>query len=131
VRLIHKYPNRRLYDKSESRYITLDDLRNLVLSGVEFAVQDRRSQEDITRATLLQVLTAGEDAANSQPVLDKAFLRKAIQVQSSVTQQQSLGNAFESMLLEQRAETASVVHVDRPAAAMQSQIASDGVVRSI
>lgn len=83
MRLIQKYPNRRLYDTVESRYITLEDVRSLVLRGIEFEVKDRRSQENISRATLLQVLTEGEEAAGSKAVLTRSFLLQAIRAQSS------------------------------------------------
>jgi polyhydroxyalkanoate synthesis repressor PhaR len=82
VHLIQKYPNRRLYDRAESRYITLEDVRNLVLSGASFTIQDQRSQADITRATLLQVLLEGEQAPNSKPVLDCEYLKRIIRAQS-------------------------------------------------
>ncbi len=48
VRMIKKYPNRRLYDAVESRYITLQDLRRLVIDRIEFRVIEKNSQRDIT-----------------------------------------------------------------------------------
>ena len=60
IRVIKKYPNRRLYDTVESRYITLEDVRRLVLEGVAFGVIDKRSQQDITRPVLLQVIAEQE-----------------------------------------------------------------------
>ena len=57
-RVIKKYPNRRLYDTVESRYITLADVRKLVVERIEFVVVDKKSQEDITRCILLQVIAA-------------------------------------------------------------------------
>src|ERR1700680_3288697 len=60
LRVIKKYPNRRLYDTVESRYITLDDVRRLVLNRVEFCVIDKRTQQDITRPVLLQVIAEQE-----------------------------------------------------------------------
>jgi len=105
VRVIQKYPNRRLYDKTESRYITLDDIRSLVLNGYEFAVHDQRSSTDITRATLLQVLTAGEESANSNPVLNCEFLKKAIRVQSAADRR-PMGQSIDLMKsLESRSES--------------------------
>jgi polyhydroxyalkanoate synthesis repressor PhaR len=56
LRVIKKYPNRRLYDTVQSRYITLDDVRRLVLNRVAFCVIDKRTQQDITRPVLLQVI---------------------------------------------------------------------------
>ena len=55
-RVIKKYPNRRLYDTTESKYITLDDVKKLVLEGVPFLVTDKQTGEDITRNILLQII---------------------------------------------------------------------------
>ena len=59
-RVIKKYPNRRLYDTVESRYITLADIRRLVVDNVDFVVIDKKSQQDITRTILLQVIAEQE-----------------------------------------------------------------------
>ena len=75
-RTIKKYPNRRLYDTVESRYITLDDVRRLVLEGVEFGVIDKRSQQDITRPVLLQVIAELEQRSGT--VLSQDFLAQLI-----------------------------------------------------
>ncbi len=53
-RVIKKYPNSRLYDTEESRYITLADVKELVMNKVDFEVIDKKSGEDITRTILLQ-----------------------------------------------------------------------------
>lgn len=58
VRLVKKYPNRRLYDTELSRYITLKEVEALVVEQVPFVVVDHRSEEDVTAATLLQVLVS-------------------------------------------------------------------------
>ena len=55
-RLIKKYPNRRLYDTRTSTYITLVDIKELVLGHEEFQVVDAKSGDDLTRAILLQVI---------------------------------------------------------------------------
>ena len=60
-RIIKKYPNRRLYDTSESKYVTLSDVRELVLSGISFCVIDKKSGEDITRSILLQIIIEQEE----------------------------------------------------------------------
>jgi polyhydroxyalkanoate synthesis repressor PhaR len=75
-RVIKKYPNRRLYDTVESRYITLEDVRRLVLGGVEFGVIDKRSQQDITRPVLLQVIAELEQRSGT--VLSQDFLAQLI-----------------------------------------------------
>ena len=76
IRVIKKYPNRRLYDTVESRYITLDDVRRLVVEGVEFNVIDKRSQQDITRPVLLQVIAELEQRSGT--VLSQDFLAQLI-----------------------------------------------------
>lgn len=63
-RVIKKYPNRRLYDTHISRYITLEEIRQLVLQNVQFRVEDKRTHEDITRSILLQVIAEQEDGGN-------------------------------------------------------------------
>lgn len=60
TRIIKKYPNRRLYDTEVSKYITLEDVRQLVLDGVDFCVKDVKSNEDLTRAILLQIISEQE-----------------------------------------------------------------------
>jgi polyhydroxyalkanoate synthesis repressor PhaR len=60
MRVIKKYPNRRLYDAVASRYVTLDDIRQLVLDEVPFQVVDRKTEANITRAILLQVISEQE-----------------------------------------------------------------------
>jgi polyhydroxyalkanoate synthesis repressor PhaR len=65
-RVIKKYPNRRLYDTTESKYITLDDVRRLALDGVPFCVTDQKTGEDITRSILLQIIIEQEDGG--QPI---------------------------------------------------------------
>ena len=66
LRIIKKYPNRRLYDTAISSYITLDSIKTLVNEGTEFKVIDARSEQDITDSTLLQIIIDQED---SQPPL--------------------------------------------------------------
>jgi polyhydroxyalkanoate synthesis repressor PhaR len=76
LRTIKKYPNRRLYDTVESRYITLADIRKLVIDRIDFVVIDKKSQEDITRAILLQVIADQEHGA--EPLLGRDFLSQII-----------------------------------------------------
>jgi polyhydroxyalkanoate synthesis repressor PhaR len=76
LRIIKKYPNRRLYDTVESRYITLDDVRRLVMDRVDFSVVDKRTQQDITRPVLLQVIADLEQHADT--VLSQDFLAELI-----------------------------------------------------
>lgn len=64
LRVIKKYPNRRLYDTEISRYITLEEVRQLVLQNVPFKVEDKRTHEDITRSILLQVIADQEEGGD-------------------------------------------------------------------
>ena len=75
-RIIKKYPNRRLYDTVESRYITLADVRRLVLEKENFVVIDKKSQEDITRTILLQVIA--EQEHQGEPLMSQDFLSQVI-----------------------------------------------------
>lgn len=63
-RIIKKYPNRRLYDTAISSYITLDDVRKLLLEKVSVAVFDAKTNEDITRVTLMQIVCEQENTTN-------------------------------------------------------------------
>ncbi len=62
ARLIKKYPNRRLYDTKTSVYITLADVKKLVMGGEEFQVVDAKTGEDLTRSILLQIILEEEAA---------------------------------------------------------------------
>ena len=69
-RLIKKYANRRLYDTEQSRYVTLEDLRAMVRGGVEFRVVDARTEEDLTRQTLTQIIVEAEHGAGTMLPVD-------------------------------------------------------------
>jgi polyhydroxyalkanoate synthesis repressor PhaR len=75
-RVIKKYPNRRLYDTVESRYITLADVRRLVVNRVDFLVLDKKTQADITRSILMQVIA--EQEHGSHPLMSREFLSQVI-----------------------------------------------------
>src|SRR5215469_4776420 len=75
-RTIKKYPNRRLYDTVESRYITLADIRRLVIERIDFVVIDKKSQGDITRSILLQVIA--EQEHGGEPLMSRDFLSQMI-----------------------------------------------------
>lgn len=78
VRLIKKYPNRRIYDTHESRYIRLEDLRGMVMQGIPFRVVDSRSGDDITRGILLQIIAEQEVAGDQEPLFSADHLRDFI-----------------------------------------------------
>jgi polyhydroxyalkanoate synthesis repressor PhaR len=75
-RLIKKYPNRRLYDTTESRYITLDEVRQMVLEEIPFKVVDRQSNDDITRNILLQIIMEQENGG--EPLFSADILSRFI-----------------------------------------------------
>jgi polyhydroxyalkanoate synthesis repressor PhaR len=83
-RVIKKYPNRRLYDTVESRYITLADIRRLVIDKVDFVVIDKKTQEDITRSILLQVIS--EQEHQGEPLMSQDFLAQVIRSYGSAMQ---------------------------------------------
>jgi polyhydroxyalkanoate synthesis repressor PhaR len=112
-RIIKKYANRRLYDTAESRYIALDDIRQLIVDGRSFRVIDARSNEDITRSILLQIIVEQEE--KGQPMLSTRLLEQIIHyygnslqtfvgayleksMESFINQQQILQEQMESML---------------------------------
>jgi polyhydroxyalkanoate synthesis repressor PhaR len=76
ARTIKKYPNRRLYDTEESRYITLADIKELVLNKIEFVVIDKKSSNNITGCTLLQVIC--EQEQSGEAILNEDFLSQVI-----------------------------------------------------
>jgi polyhydroxyalkanoate synthesis repressor PhaR len=73
-----------LYDTAESRYITLADIRKLVVENVEFVVMDKKSQEDITRSILLQVIAEQEHVGD--PLMSRDFLSQVIRSYGGVMQ---------------------------------------------
>ncbi len=77
MRVIKKYPNRRLYDTSQSSYVTLDDVKQLVLGGEDFQVIDSRSKDDITRGVLLQIISE-QESQDGVPLFTNRVLRQLI-----------------------------------------------------
>lgn len=73
---IKKYANRRLYNTASSSYVTLDDLATMVQDGLEFTVHDAKTNEDITRAVLTQIIVEQEAKGNN--LLPTGFLRQLI-----------------------------------------------------
>ena len=87
VRLIKKYPNRRLYDTQTSTYITLADVKQLVLDNENFQVVDAKSTEDLTRPILLQIIL--EEEAGGMPMFSARMLSQIIRF---------YGNAMQGMM---------------------------------
>jgi polyhydroxyalkanoate synthesis repressor PhaR len=75
-RVIRKYANRRLYDPSESRHLTLDEVRELVVAGERVRVEDAKTGDDLTRSILLQIIVEQEEAG--RPLLSAELLEQLI-----------------------------------------------------
>lgn len=90
-RLIKKYPNRRLYDTTQSCYITLNDVKQFTIQGVEVQVIDAHSCQDLTKVTLLQVIYECEE------VMEGLFALETLR-QIIVWYQQPLTGAFRDFL---------------------------------
>jgi polyhydroxyalkanoate synthesis repressor PhaR len=76
VRVIKKYPNRRLYDTDTSTYITLTEVKQLVMETQPFVVRDAKTNEDLTRSILLQIIL--EEEAGGEPMFSEAALANII-----------------------------------------------------
>src|SRR4051812_19140495 len=76
--VIQKYANRRLYNKATSTYITLDNLAEMVRDGVDFVVYDAKTNEDITRKVLTQIIFEEENNSEGESLLPIQFLRQLI-----------------------------------------------------
>jgi polyhydroxyalkanoate synthesis repressor PhaR len=87
VRLIKKYPNRRLYDTQTSTYITLADVKQLVIEQEDFQVVDAKSGEDLTRQILLQIIL--EEESGGVPMFSAPMLAHVIRF---------YGNAMQGMM---------------------------------
>ena len=76
LRLIKKYPNRRLYDTTDSGYITLADVKRMILDNVTFKVVDAKSNDDLTRQILLQIIL--EEESGGMPMFSSEMLTQLI-----------------------------------------------------
>ena len=86
-RVIKKYPNRRLYDTETSTYITLTEVRQLVMDTADFVVRDAKTNEDLTRSILLQIIL--EEETGGAPMFTEAVLGNIIRF---------YGNAMQSFM---------------------------------
>jgi polyhydroxyalkanoate synthesis repressor PhaR len=75
-RILKKYPNRRLYDTEISSYITLSDVKAMVLKGTSFEVRDAKTGEDLTRSILLQIIL--EEETGGVPMFSTSMLAQII-----------------------------------------------------
>ena len=76
LRILRKYPNRRLYDTAVSRYVTLAEVKAMVLANVAFEVRDATSGDDLTRAILLQIIL--EEETGGMPIFSTTMLSQII-----------------------------------------------------
>lgn len=77
MREFKKYPNRRLYDIEESRYVTVEDLRKVVLQGESISVIDSKTEKDLTRTVLLQIISEQEGEGH-EPILTNRVLEQLV-----------------------------------------------------
>ena len=92
TRIIKKYPNRRLYDTEISSYITIEDVRQLIVDGEDFEVRDAKSGEDLTRQVLLQIIS--EQEQDGEPILSTELLSQIIRFYGD-SMQGFMGNYLE------------------------------------
>ena len=84
VRMIKKYPNRRLYDTKTSSYITLADVKQMVLKHEDFQVIDAKSNDDLTRQILLQIIL--EEESGGMPMFSSDLLSHLIRFYGNAMQ---------------------------------------------
>ncbi len=92
IRIIKKYPNRRLYDTEISSYITIEDVRQLIVDGEDFEVRDAKTGDDLTRTVLLQIIT--EQEQDGEPILSTQLLSHIIRFYGD-SMQGFMGNYLE------------------------------------
>jgi polyhydroxyalkanoate synthesis repressor PhaR len=95
ARVLKKYPNRRLYDTQGSTYITLADVKRMVIEGQAFEVRDAKSGEDLTRSILLQIIL--EEEAGGTPMFSAEALAQIIRFYGH-TMQGAMGSMIEKNL---------------------------------
>ena len=94
-RVLKKYPNRRLYDTRNSSYITLADVKQMVLAGEDFEVRDAKTGEDLTRSILLQIIL--EEESGGVPMFSTSMLANIIRFYGH-TMQGAMGSMLERNL---------------------------------
>jgi polyhydroxyalkanoate synthesis repressor PhaR len=94
-RVLKKYPNRRLYDTRTSSYITLVDVKKMVMAGEDFVVRDAKTSDDLTRSILLQIIL--EEEAGGAPMFSSQMLAQIIRFYGH-TMQGMMGSYLEKNL---------------------------------
>jgi polyhydroxyalkanoate synthesis repressor PhaR len=95
LRILKKYPNRRLYDTQTSSYITLADVKRMVLDGEHFEVRDAKTADDLTRSILLQIIL--EEETGGMPMFSTTMLAQVIRYYGH-TMQGMMGSYLETNL---------------------------------
>ena len=95
MRVLKKYPNRRLYDTQTSSYITLADVKQMVLEGEHFEVRDAKTSDDLTRSILLQIIL--EEETGGMPMFSTTMLAQVIRYYGH-TMQGMMGSYLETNL---------------------------------
>lgn len=85
MREFKKYPNRRLYDIEQSKYVTVEDIRHIILGGEAISVMDSKTEKDLTRSVLLQILSEQESEGH-EPILTNRVLEQLIRFYGAPTQ---------------------------------------------
>ncbi len=100
--LIKRYENRKLYDSSRSTYITLEEIAGLVREGKEIRVVDAKTNEDLTRTTLAQIIMEGE--RQKKHLLPLSFMYQLIKYGESIqgVYQEYLSSGFEAFMASQQ-----------------------------
>lgn len=117
LRVIKKYPNRRLYDTETSTYITLAEVKDLVMSGEAFVVRDAKTNDDLTRSILLQIIL--EEESGGAPMFTEAVLANIIRFYGHAMQG-LMGNYLEknlqifTQMQERLQEQTKAVYGDNP-----------------
>ena len=116
TRVIKKYPNRRLYDTQTSSYITLSEVKDMVMACEQFVVRDAKSGEDLTRSILLQIILEEETAG--VPMFSTQALAQIIRFYGH-TMQGLMGNYLENNIqsfidLQSRLTENSVMNLQNP-----------------
>ncbi len=116
VRVLKKYPNRRLYDTQSSSYITLADVKQMVLGGEDFEVRDAKDSADLTRSILLQIIL--EEESGGVPMFSTEMLSQIIRF---------YGHAMQGAMgavLEQNLKAAAKMQAQLAQQALGSPVAS-------
>jgi polyhydroxyalkanoate synthesis repressor PhaR len=114
LRVLKKYPNRRLYDTQSSSYITLADVKEMVLSGEDFEVRDAKDSSDLTRSILLQIIL--EEESGGVPMFSTEMLSQIIRFYGHAMQG-AMGAVLEQNL--------------KAAAQMQAQLAQQAIANPV